>query len=249
MPEGRDPHLVGPLGGEGREDDEVRIAHDHPGVDLEFFGELVAEGAALLHPVVLAGTRQLLLDSLRDEGRGDDVGMGVDVAAPEGTVILQHGSVAEAAVTAQVCDACAVDSEEVRHVCRAEVGPGARVFRRVRNQLVGPDRVHLVEHAGAPSFEIPLDPQQGLLVGGDPNEPGAVLAHGGDLLGVHGFVPRAEGTGANVFARRWAGTSGQHLHPPLGGYDHPAAEDRISAKLRHDRLSRRCPRRTPPLER
>src|SRR5438876_6110825 len=116
MPEGGDPHFVRTLGGEGREDDEVRIAYDHPGVDLEFFGELVAEGAALLHPVVLAGTRQLLLDSLRDEGRGDDVGMGVDVAAPEGTVILQHGSVAEAAVTAQVCDACAVDSEEARHV-------------------------------------------------------------------------------------------------------------------------------------
>jgi len=116
-----------------------------------------------------------------------------------------------------------------------EVGPGARVFRRSETSSWAPI-AFILSNMRRPSFEIPLDPQQGWLVGGDPNEPGAVLAHGGDLSGFMDSFPGRRDRGQRA-CRRWAGTSGQHLHPPLGGYDHPAAEDRISAKLRHDRLT------------
>src|SRR5262249_61068205 len=106
-----DPRLVGIRRSEGREAREVAALTDHALLCSHGLRQLVAEGAALLVAEVLARSRELLLDALRGERRGDDGRVGVLGAAPERAAILQHEHVAEARIAAEIGEAIAVDGE------------------------------------------------------------------------------------------------------------------------------------------
>ena len=79
---------------------------------------------------------------------------------------------------------------------------------RVGHQLVRADGVHQVEHAGAAAGELPLDAEQGMLVGRDADAPAARVLDACDLDGVEVLVARAEGAGAGRIRARTARAAG-----------------------------------------
>ena len=118
------------------------------------------------------------------------------IAAPDRAPVLQHQHVAEARVAPQVAQPVAIRLSR-RIICGGgKIGPGLVVLGRVGHQLVGADRVHHVEHAGAAAGELPLDAQQRMLVGGDTHAPGAAVLDAGDLDRVQVLVSGTERAGA-----------------------------------------------------
>ena len=95
------------------------------------------------------------------------------IAAPHRAAVLQHQDVAEARIASQVAQAIAVRPQQAHHLRRRKLRPGLDVLGRVGHQLVRADGVHQVEHAGAAAGELPLDAEQGMLVGRHADAPAA----------------------------------------------------------------------------
>ena len=225
-----------------RLDGEEALGRDHDPPAVLVGGILlddVAEHAALLELVVAPRALELLHERLGNDGRGDELGVGVLERRPRaGAVVLEDEDVADAPVTVEIHDALAVRLEHLDDVGDRQIAQVLVVLGPLDHHLVGPHAVHLVVEALAPALEDALDLERGELVRHHADLPAGAV--GGAARGAGGVDL---GRGLVLVARTEGAIAGAPLEPDggevrgpaaaLGRDDHPAADHRVLAELGH----------------
>src|SRR5258706_7694585 len=173
---GQDPGLERKPRGEGLEGDEVLVLHHESFSFPKLLLDHVAGDAAFLEPVMLERPVQLLGHSLRDDGRGHELGVAVlQGGAGVLAVVLEDQDVAEAVVVLEVHHAVPEGPEHVLDLLRRQLAQLLRVIGRLDDDLVRADPVHLVVEASPRRSSPPSIWSAGNLVGTTPTvQPGGV---------------------------------------------------------------------------
>src|SRR2546427_7930643 len=154
------------------------------------------------------------------------------------TVVLEHEDILEARILLEIAQTLAKGDEHVGDGRHRERREGGGVLRCLDHDLVGAHAVHPVEETFAGRLELALDPERRELVRHHPVRPaGLVRATPGTPAGENLGRGLVLVTGAeDAFGSdRPHGLGDEVGRPPrpLGGDDHPAADDRILPELGH----------------
>ena len=159
-------------------------------------------------------------------------------APASGAHVLEDHPVDQSGVLLEVHQPVAVDPEDLPDLLLGEFRGADQVLGGLDDDLVGPDAPHHVVDAVPPLVEVPLDFQGRELVGDHADPPPraiplrARVAIGDDLVGGLVLVPFAEGAETMPPSPR----RGLEVVRPFGAAlrdDHPAADDRVFAQVRH----------------
>ena len=119
--------------GEGAEENVAVVFRDQPRAVGAFGVEDVAEEAALLEEIMVAGAGEFAFDKRRDERKRHELGVGMgEGCSGAGADVLEDVDVLEAQVLVEVDDPFAIAGEDVGDGADAEVFQGAichRVFQ------------------------------------------------------------------------------------------------------------------------
>src|SRR3989475_27789 len=152
------------------------------------------------------------------------------------TVVVEHEDILEARILLEIAQTLAKGDEHVGDGRHRERREGGGVLRCLDHDLVGAHAVHPVEETFAGRLELALDPERRELVRHHPVRPaGLVRATPGTPAGENLGRGLVLVTGAeDAFGSdRPHGLGDEVGRPPrpLGGDDHPAADDRILPEL------------------
>src|ERR1035437_2845559 len=183
---GQNPGFKGEARRIGREHGEAVGLTDQADAGCRLVADDVAEDAALLEIEKKFGGVHFFLDALGDDGKRDQLGMGMLERRARGVaIVLEEDDVAEATVLLEIVDAILERPEDLFDELVGHVAEGRAVVRPFDDDLVGADAVHLVVHALAPAVQLAFDTEDGEFIGHDAHTPTGLVAVPGGAVGQH----------------------------------------------------------------
>jgi hypothetical protein len=114
---GKDPGLKRKPGGEGSDGDERFIFGDHAVFLLKFLPNDIAENAPVFIVEIRLGSLNLFAHPPRDDGKGDDLRMGMFQRRPCcDAVVLKDKDISKTLVAPQIDDPIAVGQQDIPHI-------------------------------------------------------------------------------------------------------------------------------------
>src|SRR5208283_199906 len=218
----------------GSDGDEMIVLANHSLAGVALLANDVAEDATFFFIVVVPAIVDFLADAARHDGQGNKLGMGMfDGSASGLAMILENKNVAEALVILKVEHAVAIGPEDVFNGLLRKLRKGGLMLRRLDNDFVRADAVHLVEQALALAVEFAFDAQCRKPIGDHANVPArsvrasAVAAIGQDFGRGLQFISRTKGT---ILRRPGKHAFPEKIHGPLSAVrrnDYPTPSNRV----------------------
>jgi hypothetical protein len=155
-----DPSFKRKSRGERRNGEEGLIFSDDPTFRLDFLTKDITKDTAVFVVEIIFGSFDLFADPDRDDGEGDDLGMGVFERGPCGqSMIFKDHHISKPWIPSQVDDSFPIGPEHILH-CLERQGCKSFIMKgSLHDDFMGANAIHLIVNPFSLSFQFPLYPE------------------------------------------------------------------------------------------
>src|SRR6185369_10522466 len=156
--------------------DKIRTLADHPDPFLQLEFNQVAEDATFVGLIKLPADPKLLGSHRRGKRYGDQLAVRMTERSPcLSPVILEQDKMPQPEIVSQIQQTCPVCKEDVRDLCRSEIGHPFEMVRRLDYHFMRTDSVTHIIQAVPSALDLTLHPESRIFIGYDPYLPAGIV--------------------------------------------------------------------------
>jgi hypothetical protein len=197
---GKNPCFKRKSRGKGSDGDEKFVLGDDTMFLLELLSNDIAEDTPVFIMEIGFGPCNLFAHPFRDNGEGDDLGMGMFQRGPCcDAMVFEDEDVSEARVAPQIDDPLTVRQQDILCTLEGQVGQSLFMPRRFDHDFMGANPIHLVIDPFPFSVQFSFYSEGGELIGNDAKGPtgrvrrGSIVSECNNLRRGSIFIPFAQG--------------------------------------------------------